>query len=300
MTTGRGRSIGELIARGRALDLVRVLPAARTRRGEQLWERDPRPGALPPHLRLGDLRRRWQRPATRPSQITGRIARETSLLPMAHLTCVGHTREELERDPRLATPPAGVHHVMALRGDPEEGPRADWMPTDGRSRPRRRAGRAGRRARRVPDRGGGLPRGAPLLGLAGPRRRRAGGQGPARGRVRGHPDVLPRRRLLRPRRAGARRGGGHADPPRDHADPEPAAPSARGRAHRRRRARARSCSGSARTTATRPRCAPRASRWPPSCAEELLAGGAPGPALLHAQPVEGDARDLRGTARSTV
>ena len=28
--------------------------------------------------------------------ITSRIARETSLTPVAHLTCVGHTREELE------------------------------------------------------------------------------------------------------------------------------------------------------------------------------------------------------------
>ena len=27
--------------------------------------------------------------------ITGRIARETSLLPMAHLTCVGHTTQEI-------------------------------------------------------------------------------------------------------------------------------------------------------------------------------------------------------------
>ena len=28
-------------------------------------------------------------------RITGRIARETSLVPVGHLTCVGHTREEL-------------------------------------------------------------------------------------------------------------------------------------------------------------------------------------------------------------
>ena len=27
--------------------------------------------------------------------ITGRIARETSMLPMAHLTCVGHTTDEI-------------------------------------------------------------------------------------------------------------------------------------------------------------------------------------------------------------
>ncbi len=63
-------------------------------------------------------------------EITGRIARETTLTPVAHLTCVGHTREELEKI--LDTyAEAGVHHVMALRGDPPEGPRAAWTPTEG-------------------------------------------------------------------------------------------------------------------------------------------------------------------------
>ncbi len=49
---------------------------------------------------------------------------------MAHLTCVGHTRDELETilDTYVA---AGVHHLMALRGDPPEGPRAEWTPTEG-------------------------------------------------------------------------------------------------------------------------------------------------------------------------
>ncbi len=63
-------------------------------------------------------------------EITGRIARETSLTPVAHLTCVGHTREELEKILDSYTE-AGVHHVMALRGDPPEGPRAAWTPTEG-------------------------------------------------------------------------------------------------------------------------------------------------------------------------
>src|SRR3954449_10968406 len=50
-------------------------------------------------------------------RITGRIAAETSLTPMAHLTCVGHTREELG-DILDAYAEAGVHNVLALRGDP--------------------------------------------------------------------------------------------------------------------------------------------------------------------------------------
>lgn len=63
-------------------------------------------------------------------RVTSRIARETSMTPMAHLTCVGHTREELERilDGYLE---AGIHHVMALRGDPSDGPRAPWESTAG-------------------------------------------------------------------------------------------------------------------------------------------------------------------------
>lgn len=62
--------------------------------------------------------------------ITGRIARETSLLPMAHLTCVGHTVEELERILRDLRA-EGVGNVLALRGDPPEGPGTPWEPTPG-------------------------------------------------------------------------------------------------------------------------------------------------------------------------
>jgi methylenetetrahydrofolate reductase (NADPH) len=62
--------------------------------------------------------------------ITRRIAEETSLLPMAHLTCVGHTRDELSAivaDLRRA----GVHNVLALRGDPPGGPGTAWQSTPG-------------------------------------------------------------------------------------------------------------------------------------------------------------------------
>ncbi|WP_028658829.1 methylenetetrahydrofolate reductase [NAD(P)H] [Nocardioides insulae] len=63
-------------------------------------------------------------------RVTERIARETSLLPMAHLTCVGHTATEIDQI-LDAYAEAGVRNVMALRGDPAEGPRAPWTPTEG-------------------------------------------------------------------------------------------------------------------------------------------------------------------------
>jgi methylenetetrahydrofolate reductase (NADH) len=61
--------------------------------------------------------------------ITERIAKQTSMTPMAHLTCVGHTEEELRRIiGSLAG--AGVHNVLALRGDPPGGPSMPWTPTE--------------------------------------------------------------------------------------------------------------------------------------------------------------------------
>lgn len=45
-----------------------------------------------------------------------RIRRETGLTPAAHLTCVGHTRAEIETIARTYWD-AGVRHIVALRGD---------------------------------------------------------------------------------------------------------------------------------------------------------------------------------------
>jgi methylenetetrahydrofolate reductase (NADPH) len=63
-------------------------------------------------------------------EITRRIAAETSMLPMAHLTCVGHTVDEVA-DVVRDYAGAGVHNVLVLRGDPAAGPGTPWVPTPG-------------------------------------------------------------------------------------------------------------------------------------------------------------------------
>lgn len=129
MTTGAGRSLGELIREGGRSFSFEFFPPKDEAGEVQLWDAiralEPyRPTFVSVTYGAGGSTR------DKTVAITGRIARETSLIPMAHLTCVGHTRDELEGilDSYDAE---GVSHVMALRGDPQEGPRADWTPTDG-------------------------------------------------------------------------------------------------------------------------------------------------------------------------
>lgn len=55
-----------------------------------------------------------------------RIARETSITPMAHLTCAGVSREQLVGTIRRLSD-AGIRNVLALRGDPPEGLDQEWV-----------------------------------------------------------------------------------------------------------------------------------------------------------------------------
>ena len=56
-------------------------------------------------------------------RITSEITQRTHIPTVAHLTCVGSTRDELiEILARYKQ--AGIHNILALRGDPTGGPRA--------------------------------------------------------------------------------------------------------------------------------------------------------------------------------
>lgn len=129
MDTGRTSSIADLLASGERSFSFEFFPPKDEAGEEVLWRsirelEELRPTFVSVTYGAGGTTR------DRTIDITGRIARETSMTPMAHLTCVGHTVTEL-RDILGSLAGAGVHNVLALRGDPDGGPGTPWLRTEG-------------------------------------------------------------------------------------------------------------------------------------------------------------------------
>lgn len=117
-------TVRELLLRGGPSFSFEFMPPRSEAEEEVLWrairDLEPlRPAFVDVTYGAGGSRR------DRTLRTVERVVAETDLTVVAHLTCVGATRDELRGIiARLAA--AGVRNVLALRGDPPGGPAAEW------------------------------------------------------------------------------------------------------------------------------------------------------------------------------
>ena len=123
----RPPSIAELLAVGnRPLFSFEFFPPKDEIQQRQLWQTVRELESLGPDFvsvtygASGTTRERTIR-------ATEAIAMHTTLRSMAHLTCASQTRDELRRVIGSYAA-AGIHHVLAIRGDMPGGPRVHWEP----------------------------------------------------------------------------------------------------------------------------------------------------------------------------
>jgi methylenetetrahydrofolate reductase (NADPH) len=119
-------SLGAILSSGRRSFSFELFPPKTEEGLRTLWETVRRIEALRPTF-VSVTYGAGGSTQDRTVRLTGEIAEDTTLTPVAHLTCVGASRDEL-RDVIGQYASVGVNTMLALRGDPPTGLNTPWEP----------------------------------------------------------------------------------------------------------------------------------------------------------------------------